>query len=171
MKILALDLATTTGAAFGSPQDVPRSWTVDLGKGDARKFATALRMTRAMIYKLQPDVLAIEAPVGGPKTSHFLVGLVACVVGTATEAGIEVEQHNIASVRKHFLGYAPQMRDFKGSSLQQKRQIKALVMNRCRALGWPVEDDNAADACALWDYSMSRRRADHAMRTVGGLLR
>ena len=171
MKILALDLATTTGLAFGSAQSAPVTWAVDLGKGDAKKFAKAMQMTKAAIERYQPDLIAIEAPVGGPKTSHFLVGLVACVEGMAEWMKVPTEKHNIASVRKHFLGQAPQLRDFKGNRAQQQKQVKGMVMNRCRALGWAVAGDDQADAAAIWDYAMSLRRADHALRTVGGLFR
>lgn len=171
MKILSMDLASQTGLAFGSASTAPVTWSVDLGRGDKQKFARAMRMTKAAIEKYQPDLIAIEAPVGGPKTSHFLVGLLACVEGMAEWMNVPTEKYHIATVRKHFLGYAPNLRDFAGSRSAQQKQVKALVVNRCRALGWKVDTHDAADAAAIWDYAMSQRRADHAMSTVGGLFR
>ena len=169
MKILALDLASQTGIAFGRSLAPPRCWSVDLGKGDDRKFANALRMTRTLIQKFEPDLIAIEAPIQGRVKSSFLIGLAACVRGAATDLGVPYEMHEISAIRRHFLGYAPAKRDFIGSEAQKTKQIKALVMNRCRALGWTVPDSDASDAAAVWDYAMSMRRADHARRTVGGL--
>lgn len=127
-------------------------------------------MTRACIGHHGPDLVVIEAAVGGPKSSQFLVGLVACVQGQCADLGVPCEQHHLASIRKHFLGTNPSLRQFAGNRAQQQKQVKALVMNRCRALGWKVEDDNAADAAALLDYAHSIRNPLHALKTVGGLL-
>jgi Holliday junction resolvasome RuvABC endonuclease subunit len=171
MKILALDLATSVGLAFGQALSAPVTWSVNLGAGDKQKFARAMKMTKRAIEEYQPDVVAIEAPIQGNMKSTFLIGLVACVEGVCEWMDVPTEKHNIATVRKHFLGYAPNLRDFKGSRLQQQKQVKALVMNRCRVLGWSVGSDDCADAAAVWDYAMSIRRGDHAMKTTGGLFR
>ena len=40
MKVLAFDIATSTGVAWGVAGETPRATTVDLGKGlsDAKRF-------------------------------------------------------------------------------------------------------------------------------------
>ena len=167
-----MDLATQTGLAFGPARAVPQVWTVNLGAGkaEAEKFGRAMRMTRACVERYRPEEIVIEAAVGGPKASSFLHGLVACVRGEAWQHGVPVTMYHQQSIRKHFLGGNPSKRQFAGSASQQSKQLKALVVNRCRSLGWPVEDDNQADACALWDYAHALRSPAHALHTVGGLL-
>lgn len=172
MNLLAFDIATSTGVAFGCAGEKPKAWSVDLGKSrsDAAKFAKAQRMARVLVKKYQPDLVAIEAPVGGPKTSHTLVGLWACVTGAATDLGVHVETHNIAAIRKHFLGQHLRTKDLPGlSHAKAKEEIKRAVMNRCRMLGWSVENDDAADAASLWDYACSRHSPSHHITTLGGL--
>lgn len=172
--ILALDIASLTGVAVGRPGSRPQAWTVDLGRTDDVRFANALRMTDKLIREYQPTLVAIEAPVGGPKTSHLLVGLVACVRGACKARGAPVEAFNIASIRKHFVGGHVTSAHYqhlppKARKLAARKAGKAAVMNRCRSLGWPVVDDNEADACALWDFAASRSSHAHAVLTAGGL--
>lgn len=169
MKVLALDIATVTGCAVGVAGDKPVAWSVDLGKApDERRFSNVLRLTSDLLAEHAPDLLAVEAPVGGPKTSHYLVGLLACVRGCAWNRSVPVEMCAIASVRKHFLGKALSTKDFPGlKPAAAKRAIKEQVMNRCALLGWNVPDADAADAAAVWDFTCSRHSKAH--QTVGGL--
>jgi hypothetical protein len=174
--ILALDLAGVTGVAVGAPGGAPTAWSVDLGKSrseDAR-FSKALVLTHKLIETHKPDLIAIEAPVGGPKTSHFLVGLVACVRGCAFNRKVRVEAYNIASIRKHFCGGHVTSAAY--GHLEPKRRKAAaraagknLVMQRCRQLGWQADDDNAADAAALWDYACALASRSHQLTSIPGL--
>ncbi len=176
MIVVALDLASVTGVAVGSPGGTPTAWSVDLGQGrseDAR-FSQALVLTHKLIEAHKPDLLAIEAPIGGPKTSHFLVGLVACVRGCAFNRKVRIEPYNIAAIRKHFVGghvtsAAYGHLDPKRRKAAARSAGKNLVMNRCRQLGWQVDDDNAADACALWDYSCALESRSHQITSIPGL--
>jgi hypothetical protein len=43
---------------------------------------------------------------------------------------------------------------------------KAATIDRCRELGWNVNNDNEADACALWDYQIACLRPDLAYKTT-----
>ena len=172
MRVLALDIATNCGVCFGEAGAAPTAWSVDLGKkrSDAARFAKALRMTRHYIGKFKPDLVAVEAPVGGPKTSHLLVGLWACVTGEIECAGVPVLKCDISSVRKHFLGKHLTTKHF--PHLQPrlaKLEIKRSVMNRCTALGWSVKNDDAADAAAVWDYACATNHPTHHTTTIGGL--
>lgn len=176
MIVLALDLASVTGAAVGSPGGVPTAWSVDLGQGrseDAR-FSQALVLTHKLIETHKPDLIAIEAPVGGPKTSHFLVGLVACVRGCAFNRRVRIESYSIAAIRRHFVGGHVTSAAY-GHLEPRKRKAAArsagknLVMQRCRQLGWHAEDDNAADSLALWDLACALESRSHQMSSAPGL--
>jgi len=172
MKILALDIATHMGVAFGRPLTNPTAWTVDFGElreHDAR-FAKALRFIRAMHEKLAPDLIAIEAPIGGPDASHYLIGLVAVVRAQAHDLGIQSVEYNIGSVRKHFIGTHFTKKDFPTvSESAAVKIIKGKVLTRCRALGWEVSDYDQADACGLWDYACSRENQAHQVQNLPGL--
>ena len=156
MIVVALDIATQTGIAVGPPGGKPKAWSVDLGKGrseDAR-FSKALVLTHELIERHRPDLIAVEAAIGGKFASAFLIGVVACVRGVAANRGVPVRSYTSGSVRKHFLGRALAKRDFPAlKPAAATKAIKGEVIARCRLLGWEVADDNAADACALWDFA------------------
>lgn len=172
MKILALDLATVTGVAIGNAGGIPTAWSVDLGEGRSQnaRFANAIRLTQRLCEEHKPDLVAIEAPIGGMTTSHYLVGLWACVVGSATSSGCRSEKFDIASVRKHFLGKHLTVKHFPGmTKAAAKKEIKLAVVNRCGALGWVVRGHDAADAAATWDFACSTHHPSHHTTTIGGL--
>lgn len=169
--IVAMDIATQTGVAFGGRKDeAPTSLSVDLGRGRSEdyRFSRILQLTHNLIEEHGPATIAIESAIGGPNASAYLIGLVACVRGVAANRHVPIKMCAIGSVRKHFLGRVPTRRDFPGMKpAQAKAAIKGLVMERCRVLGWQVADDNCADACALFDFA----RATMGAQTVpaGGL--
>ena len=168
---MAFDIAGRTGIAYGRAGETPRATAIDLGKhlSEGKRFSRMIRATNELLSKYRPDLVVYEAPIGGPRTSHFLVGIAACFTGEATRLGFEPKEINLASVRKHFLGKHLTTKSFPGKSKGQVRsEIKRSVVARCYALGWTVRDDDEADACALWDYaSATYGRAQAA--PVGGL--
>ena len=161
MKVLSFDTATKTGCAFGVAGGKPRSWTVDLGKvvWEAR-FSKTLRMVRHFVDKLDPDLITVEAFVGGPKANTDLAGLVACVMGEAHRLGVPIKAYWPSSIRSHFLGGA-----------RSKAPIKQQVYARCLLLGWTPGDTDQSDALALWDYSCMKENPQHAMSSIGGIFR
>lgn len=172
MKVLALDIATQMGCAFGRPLTTPAAWSVSFGElreHDAR-FAKALRFIRAMHMQLAPDLIAIEAPIGGKDASHYLIGLVAVMRAQAKDLGIQTVEYNIGSVRKHFIGKHFTKKDFPAlTDTAATKIIKGKVLTRCRALGWQVQDFDQADACALWDYACARESTAHQVQNLPGL--
>lgn len=157
MKVLALDLASSMGVAVGVSGCPPKTTTIHLGKGseDAR-FSRLLTVVAKLLAEHQPDLVAIEAAVGGPKTSHYLVGLSACARGVCFNRGVRVELCNIATVRRHFLGKHLTMKHFPGkNAAAAKKAIKAQVIARCGLLGWHVESDDEADAAATFSFASS----------------
>lgn len=174
MKLLAFDVATKTGVAFGEAGGKPRAWAVDLGRGGAEelRLARAIKMTAAYCDKFKPDVVAVEAPVGGKDANALLIGLAACVKGEAARRGCRVVEYFPASVRKHFLGKALTARDFPGrSKAAAKGAIKGAVIARCQLLGWEIEQGDAADAAALWDFACAKESRAHQMTSIGGVFR
>jgi len=160
--IVAFDTATRTGVAIGSAGFPPRAYSVDLGKvAWERRFSRILKLTRKLIEEHHPDVVAVEAFVGGPKANTDLAGLVACVKGESDRLGVRVVSYYPATIRKHFLG---------GISTRGQK-IKPQVMAKCAMLGWRSDDSDACDAMALWDYAMALESRAHQMLSVGGLLR
>jgi Holliday junction resolvasome RuvABC endonuclease subunit len=172
MKVLALDIATRTGVCVMGVGGAPTAWSVDLGAGKSEeaRFSAILVLTHTLIAKHKPDLVAIEATVGGKMASAYLIGLVACVRGCAANRGVRSQIYPINSIRRHFLGRAIAVRDFPGmTQAKAKKQIKAAVMERCRLLGWNVPDADAADAAALADFA---RATEGAQTTpAGGLFR
>ncbi len=187
MKILALDVATQTGIAIGSSGGKPKAWSVSLNEGlamniideepadrkmrlDNGRFSNALRLTHGLIHTHKPDFIMIEAAIGGPKASHYLIGLVANIRGCATNHGVLCRGANLGAVRKHFLGRSYGVKDFPHlKPAAAKAAIKGLVMDRCKLLGWEVEDDDSADACAIWDYACATRAKGYQAKPLGGL--
>lgn len=175
MKVVSLDIATNTGVAVGSSGGTPRAWSVDLRKGrkdaseDAR-FSEILRLTHGLIVEHEPDLIAVEAFIGGKHASAFLIGLVACVRGCAANRGIPCEMVFPATVRKHFIGKALTSKDFPGmKQARAKIAIKERVAAQCRAIGWTVPDLDAADALATWDWACATKARGYQATPHGGL--
>lgn len=187
MKILALDVATQTGICVGETGADPRAWSISLGEApdrgrlskdakaelDATRFNNALIMTQGLIEHHNPDLIVIEAAIGGPKASHYLIGLVACVRACAKNRGVKCRPANLSAVRKHFLGLALSVSDFPHmKQAAAKAAIKGEVVKRCTLLGWDVgTDHDAADACAIWDWACATYVRGHQAAPAGELFR
>lgn len=172
MKILALDLATNTGICVGLAGGDPLAWSENLGRGsDDIRFGNLIKLTERLIAQHEPELVVIEAAIGGPKSSQYLVGLVACVKGVCARSGVPVEAMHLSSIRRHFLGKVLRVTDYPGMSrAAAKKAIKGEVMKRCAQLGWQVNgDDDAADAAALWEYACATKVRSHQTKPVGGL--
>ena len=174
MKVLALDVATNCGVAVGSSGGDPKAWSVDLGKGrsEGSRLSQVLRLTDGLIKTHSPDFVAVEAPIGGKNANAYLIKLVGCVEGCCANRGVQCEIMHSGTIRKHFLGKAYTSRDFPHlKPAAAKKAIKSLVMDQCKRLKWMVEDDDSADACALWDYACATRARGYQSAPIGGLFR
>lgn len=153
-RILALDIATQTGWAYGAPGEVPRAGTIVFG-GQGSSLGKAGRgMMRwfSDFLKLFPtDTIYFEAPFDprhmGMKTnmntSRKLLGFAFMLEALAEAKGIfDISECEVKDVRKHFIGCNP--KNDKG---------KELVQTRCRQLGWKFDSADAADALAVWSYA------------------
>lgn len=155
MRILALDIASRTGAAVGDASGAPRLLTfgVPPAVDDAlgRRFAAFANWLSDLVTVEKPDVLAFEAPliVGGnsgttrptsAQTIRLLFGLVSIAELIAYQRDIECWECHIQTVRKFFCG----------DGRAKKDQVIATAVAR----GWMPADDNQADAAAIWAYMM-----------------
>jgi Holliday junction resolvasome RuvABC endonuclease subunit len=166
MNILAFDLASTTGVAFGRPGATPRFWTEVLGKAgqdQAIRFSQALHMTQRLINELQPDLLAIEAPLaagggGAQSRAELAMGIRGCVMGIAHHKRVPVVQYAVPTIRKHFIDHGR----------LERSEAKRATIARCRQLGCDVANDNEADAVALFYLTCAKQGAPSCAR-MGGL--
>ncbi len=158
--ILALDVATTTGFALGRPADGAPAQIGSIRFGNAKAsnnaiFAHALKwISKLLEPEPRPMTLILEAMLPPMvKSGHTstdvrnrLAGLHGVIRAVAHLRGVyEIAEYSVTDIRRHFLG----------DHMIKREQAKTETVRRCIALGWPVEDDNAADACALWSLGAS----------------
>lgn len=152
-RVLALDLASTSGWAVGEPGGTPISGSIRFAsKGASHEaiFANATQWMEAGIALHAPSLVVWEAPLATSfrrgtsniDTTTLLFGLPAIVGAVAYLRGVfDLRKASTRDVRMHFIGQNP------------KGHIgKKLVMRQCRAMGWNPIDDNESDALALWHY-------------------
>lgn len=161
--ILALDLATVTGFAYGDlPDSLPtplevaggvRIPTVTHGtfrSGDSKTedkifFKTFFNWLDDHITFFNPRLIIFEAPIhtGGRtsfQTARRLMGLATLVDTLCGLRDVPIaKEADIATIKKHFTGSG--------------RAKKPDMIRQCHALGWQPNDDNAADAIALWHFA------------------
>lgn len=156
--LLAIDASTTaSGYAFGGKTDgAPRGGTWILpGASDDVLDITLGRIGESvseLCRMIRCEHVAIEAPLflGEGSNAHTigalmqLTGAIRCV---AKRAGCTINLYGSSTVRKTFIG--------KGNL--KSKEAKQQVMDRCRLLGWAFQDDNQADANAVWCHAMSLR--------------
>jgi hypothetical protein len=164
MRVLALDIATVSGWAFGEPGTAPTFGHWRLAQPSEPR-AHAHRAFRAwletwmakgpdqIVYEspLQPMMAAGKTNIG---TTRLLIGLCEHLEEWA-HGRVELSEVPVWQVRAHFIG-----RNFKSAT------AKALTMERCHDLGWQTQTPDEADACALWDYKCCLLRPDLAERTA-----
>jgi hypothetical protein len=173
MRVLAFDIATVTGVAWGDVCGKPEAAVIDFDsdRSQATRQARAYNLGTKMCEKHKPDVVVIEAAVGGKDASGYLIGLIACVRAACLNSGVRsVETVAPSTVRSHFLGKNPHAKDFAGlSALARKKAIKQMVIAKCYELGWRPQDNNAADGMAAWDWQCAQLSTDHQAANIGGL--
>ena len=174
MKIVCLDVATQCGLCVGSSGcGNPRSWSVDLGRGFSEdyRFSETLKLTHGLIETHNPDLIVVEAFIGGAHASAYLIGLVACVRGCAANRGVKCVMVYPATVRKAVLGKAFTSRDFPGmKQARAKIAIKQLGRNHCeKVLGWDVPDLDASDAALTYEWACATYAPAYQAKPHGGL--
>lgn len=148
---LALDIASTTGAAFDKEPGRPGFATfrvphVEDPDDYGTRYVAFSDWVAEMIAVIRPDWGAFEAPLvnrGGnlltnQRTARLLGGLAAMAEAEFCRAGIPCGEENVSTIKKHLTGNG--------------RAEKAEIMARCRQLGWGIKNDHEADAGALWAF-------------------
>jgi hypothetical protein len=169
MNILALDLATITGFAYGElgAAGPMAAGSTRFGKVDCTRdamFGAALRWLNSTMAENAVDCVVFEEPLhfglrrgrSRPGNDEVSYGLAAIVRAVAYLRKIyKVKQVRTIDVRRHFIGDNP------------KRDIaKRETVARCLELGIRVADDNAADAVATWFYQCALLRPELALKTT-----
>lgn len=155
--LIAFDQSTTKfGFAVGSDTDpAPKTGVITAPGADEMVFDRTLvglsETVSLLCRNMNAEYCIIEAPLlianrdAAAHTAMALIQLTGAVRAAAARAGCKVTLTAVSTVRRHFIGVGN----------MRSAEAKRAVIARCRQLGWTVEDDNAADAAALWSYGMS----------------
>jgi hypothetical protein len=158
--VFALDLATTTGWAWGQAGSTPLFGHERFAKpGESRaKAYHQFRLFLDLFYSArQCNVIVFESPavpsfLGGKtniETTKLLFGLCENLEHWAYERHADLREASISQIRSHFIG----------RNLQSKI-AKPLVLAKCRERGWNAATTDESDALALWDYQICCLRPD-----------
>lgn len=167
MRILALDVASATGYAYGDGADkVPTFGTIRLPRASelgeyGPRFAAFRRELLQLIPQSAPEMVWFESPVvhgmigkTNEHTLRLLIALPAFVEEICHTFRIQCREATSPEMRKHFLG----------SAHGKRADLKLAMMKQCHLLNWNVGDDNQADACGLWDLARNRLRVQSKLK-------
>jgi Holliday junction resolvasome RuvABC endonuclease subunit len=154
--ILALDLSTRTGWAYGHASarlTRPAAFgTWELGTSRvalAAPWATLLDQLADTCQVMRPSLIVMEAPLPprsqtNARVARLLFGLCAVTELFAYRWSIECREQDAVTVRKGLIGKA--------------RPEKDEIVSWCQARGLAdLTDHNAADAVTLWFFSAALR--------------
>jgi hypothetical protein len=164
-RVLALDLATVTGFAYGFPGSIPQFGDIRFNKPGGSHAAAyrAFRYWLEQFVSAYPTDLIVFESAAVPshmlgrtnvKTTKFLFGLSEHLEEWCYDR-IELREATVSQVRCHFIG-----------SNMKSAEAEPETITKCKFLGWDVENHDQADACALWDYQCGWLRPDLAHRTT-----
>jgi hypothetical protein len=161
--ILALDLATVSGWAIGSPGEQPRSGVICFGQSSpthGQIASAAIAWFIETLTEFKPQQIVYEQPLppnftGGHttlNTAMIAMGLPFLMEGIAYRLGLfNVEPVRVSDVRTFFIG-----------GNLKSAEAKKLTFERCVKLGFTPADDNESDALALWCYQCARVKPELA---------
>ncbi len=156
LRVSALDLATVTGLAYGTGVEPPvlERWDLRIGGNEDRGLQLMRKLSRHLdeyrphiVYVERSLAPAVLAQIGATaETNEFLAGIVFLAKTILRSRKTLCEVTDRQKVLKHFVG---------ASRFAKKGDAKKAVKVRCKQLGWAYQDDNDADAAALWDFGVS----------------
>jgi Holliday junction resolvasome RuvABC endonuclease subunit len=155
--ILTLDLSTKTGWARWRPGEPVRHGVHRLPSTgpDVGRFLVAFDDWFRPFLRLEdPAWVVFEAPIltagmTNIDTARKLMSMAAFVEVICRRADVAYREVNNASVRKHFCGTG---------RARDRKELKQRMMDACAVRGWQPQDDNAADALGVLDYSAEKLR-------------
>lgn len=170
----AFDLAARTGWAMGPVGGRPEVGVHLFHQPGAQPEDAAAKVgcfMRDRLARERPNLIGIERylnPMAHRSADTVVLALLmrGAVEAVASCYGVPVMDADVATVRKHFCGYATAHRGGRrpaGLTDRQERErkaqmrddTKAMVIARAVALGYlprGSEDADKADASAVWDY-------------------
>lgn len=168
MRVLALDLATSTGWACGAPGRPISHGVIRMPKTgpDIGRFCNSFRAwLGAAIEDMAPGKIFYEMPILPAQTALMTVrklnGLTAYAEGVALDYKVPIEEANLSDIRKHFVGV---VRAPKEIAPDRRRQwIKDRVCTECRSRGFRVAGDDDADAIALLAFALSLQQPGYQL--------
>jgi len=184
MSVLACDIATTTGWAFGDAGEKPQhgTFTCPVTGDDLGRYGIAYRgFLRNLIRNTKPKLLLYESPILPPAkfdkalgrivqltnlaTVRKLNGLIMLTETTADDEGVPCEEITAGQWRKAFLGqYYP-----KGGT---RDELKRAAIAACRQMGWEPNGSDDAEAMGIWYVATCNRNpkfaADDAIARMAG---
>jgi len=188
MLIMALDLATTTGVAYGPVGGMPKIERVRLKRpSDPQETAGAniAAYLRDRWVLDQPEMVMIEHfmdPAGHKSSDAAILAIGVHFVVTAMCASRLIAWRTVypATWRTHFMGQASAgTRRPKGSPPRtpseqraQRDATKAMTLQRAKVLGYlpaDCQDADKGDAAGIWDYAAHTfgRRTPAALHLYG----
>lgn len=169
LLIAAFDIATSTGGADGRSGDKPRAWTWNLdkaGKGRPQRLAYLRDYCDRYFTETRPDCVFYERGLGlaaafeigmSDDTMALLRGAIGVLEASAAKAKIpHIQPVGVQEARRYLLG----------PGRIPKGEGKALVRERCRVMGWPVANDDEADATCIWAYGCGQMSPAMAAMTT-----
>ncbi len=158
MLILALDLGTRTGFAFGEAGRIPASSSVTLKKPSEEHEVAARNLARFLrdhTAGRRPDLIAVEHYLPPSAQQHDAPVISSLLLAGALQAfagshDVRVEAPHPGTVRKHFLGRA---------NLGDRKLTNAAVVSRALALRYlppGCADWDRANACAVFDFACAQ---------------
>jgi len=152
VRIMALDLSTRVGWAVGVPGERPRygTWMLPSMADNGRCGAALVAALEDAITVHAPTHIVAEAPLPLPAQNHAATarlqfGLAWTVAMVGYWRDVQTRECSVDKARMGILGRCR----FAG----HRDEAKRVVMGWCEKQGWPVDDDNMADACLLWRWS------------------
>ena len=168
-NVLALDVATVMGWAQGrADQMKPRFGTYNLGRlarDTEDKMAALMRWMLDVIRVDRPDLVVIEramdpnlaARLGNRSiTIEELIALAKCAGAVCRLAGIPFKYCDRQKALGFFTGQSTYKdeKDPRTGKVTKSRDVgKRATVRRCYQLGIEVQDDNQADAVALFMWA------------------
>lgn len=165
MRILCLDLSSSTGWACGSHDPTPIAHGIlKLPKTgeDLGRFLCAFREWLGhAIEELAPAKIIYEMPILPKNMSLMAVrklnGLCGQAEVTASDYKVETREANLLDIRKHFIGTARAPKAITTPELR-RRWLKDSTVDECQRRGFRVAGDDDADALAILSYGLTLER-------------
>lgn len=166
--VLALDLATVTGWAWGVDHEAPRYglWRLGDDPNLGRRCSCLANFIEDFCALQKPEMIVFEAPVAKMQTSaRSLIYLAGVVEMMGYEQGIPVREEPPQVSRKLILGRGSFFaKDAGGKTLRRANgkmisETKNTVMAWAQSRGWTPETHDVADALCLLEYAHTMRRS------------